>query len=186
MQRDADLLLATWPEIARGERLLPAGPWREPWSQAGGASALLLQDASPKVELPAPWSALPRIDVGYQPKKLWAWTGGVLKAGPPLSRLKGRQVLALSGLGQPARFEASLRGLGASPRSTRFADHHAFSLEELQALETRGSAAICTTMKDAMRLPFQWRPRVPVWVLEAELQSQPASELNRLIAKLLS
>ena len=186
LQRDADLLLASWPEIERGERLLPAGPWREPWSRAAGVTALLLQDATPQTELPWPWSALPRVDVGYQPMKLWAWVGGVLKAGPPLSRLKGRQVLALSGLGQPARFEASLRGLGASPQSARFADHHAFSVEELQALSTGACTEICTTMKDAMRLPFQWRPSVPVWVLEAELQSRPAAHLDGLIAKVLS
>lgn len=186
LARDADLLVASARDIARGERLLPWGPWREPWSASASADALLLQEAAPKDALSGPWSALPTVRVGYQPKRILTWKKGSLRAGPALSRLKGLPVLALSGLGQPERFEASLEALGAQLRPARFGDHHVFSLGELEALELGAVKAVLTTMKDAMRLPEGWQPRVPVWVLEAELASRPASALKKLLEKVLA
>jgi tetraacyldisaccharide 4'-kinase len=185
LRRDADLLMASWPEIERGERLLPAGPWREPWKGARGARALLLQEAPLAPQLPAPWDGLPLLKVGYQPQRLWAWKAGSLRPGPPLRRLKALKVLALSGLGQPQRFEASLTGAGADISPARFPDHHPYSLDDLGALPLSGSSAICTTLKDAMRLPSDWRPALPVWALESELKSQPAAALPRLFSGLL-
>jgi tetraacyldisaccharide 4'-kinase len=186
LQRQADLLLAGWGEISLGARLLPAGPWREPWSQALQARALLLQEAPKKPSLPEPWARLPLLKVGYQAERLWAWKAGVLKAGPPLSRLKGLKVLAFSGLGQPERFEASLRGLGAEVVPQRFADHHRYGAAELAAFDTQGVKAFCTTLKDAMRLPGDWKPGRPVWVLEASLKSQPEAALKRLVDSCLN
>ena len=182
--RDCDLLLATGPEIARGERLLPWGPWREPWSQAASATALLLQDGRAEA-LPKAWKSLPRLDVGYVPKALLQWRQGRLSPGPRLSVLKGKRVLALSGLGQPFRFEASLAGLGASVLRGRFGDHHVFTLAELERLPLHACRAIVTTVKDAMRLPQGWKAPVPVWVLEAELKSQPETALKKLLKKVL-
>jgi tetraacyldisaccharide 4'-kinase len=185
LKRDADLLLATGPELALGERLLPAGPWREPWDQAQGATALLLQEAPKDGVLPEAWAGLPLIKVGYQPQRLWRWSVGALRKGPPLSRLRKAKVLALSGLGQPQRFEASLQSLGAQAIPARFVDHHPFSLAELEALDLREAVAICTTMKDAQRLPQDWKPRLPVWILEVALESQPRSALAALFRRLL-
>jgi tetraacyldisaccharide 4'-kinase len=185
LERDADVLMASWPEIQAGERLLPAGPWREPWKEALGARALLLQEAPGQGPLPPPWGSLPLLKVGYQPQRLWQWKAGALSHGPRLSRLRRLKVLALSGLGQPRRFEASLESLGAELRVARFPDHHAYGLRELQALPLAGLGAICTTMKDALRLPRDWEPGPPVWVLEADLKSQPAQALGHLVADLL-
>lgn len=185
LARHSDLLLAAWPEIERGERLLPWGPWRETWASAEQADALLLQDAPNALRLPAPWDALPLIRVGYRPRRLLAWKGGALGAASALARLKGKRVLALSGLGTPGRFEAGLQGLGAKVIPARFADHHPFSPSELAGLRTAGCSAIVTTVKDAMRLPADWEPTLPVWVLEADLESRPAKDLNLLLERIL-
>jgi tetraacyldisaccharide 4'-kinase len=184
LQRDADLLLATGGDLALGQRMLPAGPWREPWRQARTATALLLQEA-PQGSLPEPWASLSLIKVAYHPQGLWTWRSGTLRKGPPLGRLRKAKLLALSGLGQPQRFEDSLRSLGAQGIAARFADHHPFSRAELEALDLQGAVAICTTVKDAMRLPKDWKPPVPVWVLEVELRSQPSTALAALFRRLL-
>ena len=171
------------------ERFALAVPRHGPANRTGqalGARALLLQEVPQKLSLPEPWVHLPLLKVGYQAERLWVWKAGVLKAGPPLSRLKGLRVLAFSGLGQPQRFETSLRSLGAEVLPQRFADHHGYSAAELRGLETQGAKAFCTTMKDAMRLPSDWNPGRPVWVLEASLQSQPAAALARLVDSCLT
>lgn len=185
LQRDVDLLLASATDITRGERLLPWGPWREPWAVAAEADALLLQDGSGAGALHGPWAALPSFRVVYRPKRLLAWKKGTLGAGPALARLKALPVVALSGLGQPARFEASLKGLGALATPQRFGDHHAFTVAELEGLQLGAAKAIVTTVKDAMRLPTAWQPQLPVWALEAELVSEPEGALKKLLEKVL-
>lgn len=186
--RDLDLVLADWQEIQDGEHLLPAGPWREPWSQLKDADAVLLSgapashhDEAWKGSLPLPWRGKPvfrldRVAVGLQ-----AWPdGGTL----PLARLQGASVLALSGLGRPASFEASLAALGAKVRPWRFKDHHAFGLGDLLA-PVSDADAIVTTAKDAVRLPAHWRPALPVWVLRVEARVSPSRQFWAMVDQAL-
>lgn len=184
VQRDLDLLLADWEQIQAGERLLPAGPWREPWSQAQQAGAVLISGAPKGADLtalPKPWSQRPLFRLDLQPRGLLAWPK---TAKAPLSRLKGRRVAALSGLGNPARFEASLKALGAKVLPWRFADHHPFSAAEL-AVPPAGAELIVCTRKDAQRLPKAWKPALPVWVLLAQAQVTPAAPFQTLLKKAL-
>ena len=72
------------------------------------------------------------------------------------ARLRGQRVLAFTGIGDPMRFFETLRNLGADVVATKtFADHHMFSVEELQALVTRAGRdglALVTTEKDMARI----------------------------------
>jgi tetraacyldisaccharide 4'-kinase len=73
-----------------------------------------------------------------------------------VATLRGRRVLAFAGIGDPARFFATLRAIGAEPVETRaFAYHHPFTAEELAALAAaarRGGLTLVTTEKDLARL----------------------------------
>jgi len=89
--------------------------------------------------------------------------------------LRGRRVLALSSVGNPAAFERSLEREGAVlVGRARFPDHHPYRPEELRDL-TAGEGAsaewIVTTEKDAVRLPVERLAR-PVWVMEVELAAR--------------
>ncbi|MEX0759385.1 MAG: tetraacyldisaccharide 4'-kinase, partial [Tistlia sp.] len=70
---------------------------------------------------------------------------------------RGRRLLAFAGIGRPAKFFETLRGLGAELAGTRaFADHHAYGAAEAEALlaEAAGlGAELVTTEKDRLRLP---------------------------------
>jgi tetraacyldisaccharide 4'-kinase len=188
LARDLDLLVADWTQLQGAERLLPAGPWREPWSQARQADAFVISHAPHGIgakalarALPAAWQGRPVFRLDLRPKGLKAWPHG--KAAP-LAGIKGRAVSALSGLGNPGAFEAGLKALGATVLPWRFADHHAFSSAEL-ALIPKGAQAVVTTLKDAQRLPSDWKPPVPVWVLLAEAQVSPAAPFEALLRKAL-
>jgi tetraacyldisaccharide 4'-kinase len=79
------------------------------------------------------------------------WTGEER----PLSWLRGRQVAALSSLGNPENFARTLRDLGvAELEERRFPDHHLYSAREaVDALTVRPPGdAVVTTAKDAPKL----------------------------------
>lgn len=91
---------------------------------------------------------------------------------PPESAamLRGQTVLALSGIGRPEKFAASLREAGAVVATERaYGDHHAYSADDVAAIlaEARErSCLIATTEKDMVKLG-------PLW---------PAAERQRLLA----
>ena len=90
----------------------------------------------------------------------------------PLEALQGKHIMALSGIGDPSYFLATLKRLGAIAKYHRiFPDHHWFSVAEIQCLEQQSLSAnvwgIITTEKDAVRLTY--RPYCPVWVLRIDM-----------------
>jgi len=86
----------------------------------------------------------------------------------------GKQVHALAGIGNPARFFQHLQGLGLSFVAHPFGDHHAFTAREI---EFSGADAIVMTEKDAIKCqPFA---REIHWVLPVTARVAP--EFGRLI-----
>lgn len=76
----------------------------------------------------------------------------------PLELLQGKRIAAISGIANPASFEAFLKGFGAKiVMSHHFADHHRFSPQELLDFVNRAQHEnvdmILTTEKDAVRIP---------------------------------
>ena len=182
--RDLDLLLVDYRDLQSKERLLPAGPFREPWSQAALADLILvsgapkgLQGAALRAALPRAWRARNLFRLDRVATGLRSWPQG---AALPLARLHAKRVLALSGLGRPQAFEDTLRALGALPQAWRFRDHHRFSLAELRRPPAQASMII-TTAKDAVRLPAVWRPELPVCVLQVESRVSPAAPFWRRV-----
>lgn len=70
--------------------------------------------------------------------------------------LRGKRVLAFCGIGRPEKFAETLREIGADIAGLRaFADHHAFTEGEAEALLAEAGslgATLVTTEKDAVRL----------------------------------
>lgn len=182
---DVVLLAAdTWsPEV----RLLPTGPYREPWRALRRATLIVITaktasndriaslraairaevgDAVPVAELGLQAGALHRVDpaaVGTD--------GGAHGASPatePLVTVRDRAVLAVSAIGDPAAFERALAQAGAHVTSRRFRDHHTFTADEARALARSvpaGGRAVCT-LKDAVKLGPLWpHASQPLWYL---------------------
>ena len=113
-----------------------------------------------------------------------------LEADPAsLASLGGRRVLAFAGIGDPERFFRTLRANGIEVvRQHAFADHHAFSQSEIEALlaEAERDALIAvTTEKDLARLrcggglPDWARDIVPFAVT---LEFEDIAPLRKLVA----
>jgi tetraacyldisaccharide 4'-kinase len=112
------------------------------------------------------------IECAHRPKFLQAVYSDEQR---PLGDLQGRRIAALSGIAMPESFEKFLRELGAEIRhNKRFLDHHRFTTEELERFYARAEEVqaefIVMTEKDAVRLPPELRPPVPVYYLRLEIE----------------
>ena len=159
-------------------RTLPRGVLREPISHMKRATYVLLtksdgrEDAALDAEIRRHRPDLDRIECRHAPQFLRR-VGD--EAEEPLAFLEGRRVVAFSAIAVPESFERFVSDLGAEiVHRRRFLDHHRFSEEELSRLETgaaeHAAEIMVTTEKDAVRLPEDWRPAVPVYYLRVEIK----------------
>lgn len=128
---------------------LPAGPLRAPAARqwpfvsllcvvGGGAAGLRLADQANAAGVPL--------------------TTARLEPDPAaLDRLEGRRLFAFAGIGRPEKFYDTLVSNGLDVVGRRsFADHHAFTADEVAALRRAADGAgavLVTTAKDRVRLP---------------------------------
>lgn len=157
-------------DAARGwgnGRAIPAGPLRETVT-AGLRRAdfvLSIGDGAAQEAFLARWGSalggLPHLRGELRP----------LPTGMPWA---GLRAFAFAGIGQPGKFFATLRGLGAEVVGTvALGDHQPLGPALLQRLEAdarRLGAQLVTTEKDAVRLPAAVRPRVLVLPVRLHLE----------------
>ena len=135
---------------------LPAGPLREPVAAGMARADMTLAIGTPaeRDAFAARWGdrlAAPVLGGSLMPLQTGMdWTG--LRA------------LAFAGIGRPAKFFETLRGMGAELAATKaLDDHQALSPALLTRLEREAAslnAQLVTTEKDAVRLPPAFRQRV--------------------------
>jgi tetraacyldisaccharide 4'-kinase len=146
LARDVDVVvLADDPAAAR---LLPAGSRREPWSALRRAHlALTVGGAAVPVVGP------PAVRIDVEPRALVSIRDGAWETSP-LGALAGADVVAVAGVARPARFVATLAGLGARVvRTLTFPDHHAYGPDDLAAIAAAAAAGrLVTTEKDLVKL----------------------------------
>lgn len=92
-----------------------------------------------------------------------------------LTWLRGKRVVALSGIAVPQSFENFLRGYGAEiAECVRYADHHRYATQEVINVVNHTADLECdaliTTEKDAVRFPRLTTTAVPVYYLRIEIE----------------
>lgn len=171
--RDLDIVTINGMQPLGSERLLPAGPLREPPSALGRAHLAVISyaDFCPEEELEAIESRLRSINenlviartshralsldlVSGEESYLPGW-------------LKNRRVLGFCGIGSPGGFRRLLKKLGAELVDFRiFPDHYYYSQHDLNQLvrlaKTVDADALVTTQKDAVRLAPETSFQLPV------------------------
>jgi tetraacyldisaccharide-1-P 4'-kinase len=114
----------------------------------------------------------------HQPRDLISLQGDQILS---LDVLKGKSVVALCAIADPAAFAATLKALGARVmEDVVFPDHHWYSLTDLRQAERKALAAgiwgLLTTEKDAARI----QPgllQCPVWVLRIDMTLMDGKEI---------
>ncbi len=171
-RRDLDVVLVA-AEQAAAHRVLPAGPLRE-YPAALRRAQLLVITRKSATAAQSEWAAArwgaaaPALAIAVAalvPGDVVQVNGGATQ---PLGSLGGRDVLAISAIGNPSAFEAQLRDVGARVQSAAYGDHHAFSRADAEALAGRlgPSAMPVCTLKDAVKLEGVWPAQAPpLWYL---------------------
>lgn len=178
LRRDLDILLVDAQSPLGGGALLPRGLLRERPEAAGRADLVILTRTDQARNLDWVEEGIRRLNRRAPLLRAVHRPVALLRLGDRAvlepSALAGQAVAALSAIGNPEAFEATLRGLGASVAAAfRFPDHHRFRDEDLERAgrEARGAGAalLVTTAKDRARENLPARAGgLPVAVLEVE------------------
>ena len=180
LHRDLDIVLISARDPFGGRRLLPAGDLREPVSALRRAHLIVITHSDRvtvealtalRAELAALRPGVPVLESAHRADHLLDVRAD--RKLPP-EHLAGRDVVALSAIGDPLSFESGLEGLGAKiSQRWRYPDHHAFSARELRSAEDlRGGLPLVTTLKDFARFPDGWEALLSgeVYVLGVKLE----------------
>ena len=178
--KDASLIVIDGHRGIGNGQVFPAGPLRAPLPpQMARTDALIIVGNGKAAETVA-------AGIAHQGKP-------VLRAHlapdhASVASLRGKRVLAFAGIGDPARFFATLQASGVDVAQQRaFADHHAFSKAEIDSLIAdagRDALTLVTTEKDLARLwsggglPDWAKPIVPFAVT---LEFEDGAKLKRLV-----
>ena len=207
LERDLDILLVDAVNVFGNGYILPRGTLREPISHISRADICLMT----KVDQAAAGSCdyiretvhrynpeARIVESIHQPRcfiPLTEWYVNIASQGIDIAQMRGKRIMAVSAIGNPASFEQTLSDLGAVIiESLRYPDHHDYAMSEMtdifQQAENAGAEAIVITEKDAVKIPAdvareKWS--IPIYVICVEVNFQKGSEgLANLLKKRLA
>jgi len=166
LERDIEIAVTDGARRFGNRRALPAGPLREPVSRLKSCHLMVSNGTASRGE----FSMRLRGDTLYS-------VGGK-GSGRPLAELKGVQVHAVAGIGDPQRFFDKLRRQGVTLIEHPFPDHHPYQASEL---DFGDQLPVIMTEKDAVKCrPFA---QTNHWYLPvtAELDDAFMHRLQRLL-----
>lgn len=157
LHRDADIVLLDARAPFGDGRVLPAGRLREPPDALRDADIIILTHAERAHDLTAAYRAVSsagtRAEIVVSRHVPSALRDSATSDILPPSALRGREVVAVCGIGSPSGFVEMLRGLGATVSDVcAFPDHHRYSRRDLLELRRLANRhALVTTAKDAVK-----------------------------------
>jgi tetraacyldisaccharide 4'-kinase len=184
LHRDLNIVIVSADEIRKGDRLLPAGNRREPLRALSRADLIVVSQTEDENTLRAAEDSLrarfekPVLAVRT---RVSAFKNAHSGFSVDLKSLRGKKVVAFSGIGNPDAFGTTLTSMGLEiKKHFKFPDHHRFGSEDLkeleQALRGAGVEFLVTTEKDFTRLKGSvsddraFTERNPLFYVEIELE----------------
>ncbi|OZI48017.1 tetraacyldisaccharide 4'-kinase [Bordetella genomosp. 5] len=160
LARDLEIVVQDARGIGNG-LMLPAGPLREPPSRLDEVDAIVTNDAT--TPAPPATAATPRrVTMHLEPTRVTQLTTGDPRPLSAFAALPAARLAAVAGIGNPARFFATLAAAGVHPATTLgLPDHYAYTSSPFAGLS---ADTILITAKDAIKCAALTDPRL--WVVE--------------------
>ncbi len=194
--RWADVVLVSADSWSSKQRLLPAGPWREPVRGLRRAAlTIVTRKAASNEEARAVVTALRATVPTLATAIVWLAPHDLRDArGPesrPLSSIAGKRLHIIAAIGDPGAFIRQLEQAGAATVTTSiFPDHHDFSGNDAAriALDSSGADLAVCTLKDAVKLAPHWPAEAPrLWYVSQHVNVEAGIEsLDLLLDGLLA
>jgi tetraacyldisaccharide 4'-kinase len=161
LARDVELAVVDGERRFGNGLLLPSGPLREPVSRLKRVDAVVVNGGSSDQR----WSEQ-QFAMRLSATRFARLTSNQEVAPAEFALLaRGRQVVAIAGIGHPPRFFEQLSALGVVARAQAFPDHHHYQASELRF---PGAEIIVMTEKDAVKCAAFADARM--WYLSIEAQ----------------
>ena len=207
LERDMDILLVDAVNVFGNGYMLPRGTLREPITHISRADVCLLTKVDQAAEGSRDFirdtvhrynEEAQIVESIHQPRRfipLADWYVDIAGDGIDVNQMRGKQIMAVSAIGNPASFEQTLSDLGTVIlESLRYPDHHDYSMQEmadiLHQAERMGAEAIVITEKDAVKIPMEVIHagiKIPVYVICVEVTFQQGKEeFKSLLAQRLA
>jgi tetraacyldisaccharide 4'-kinase len=172
LAKDLSLIVVDAETGFGNNRILPAGPLREPVVQGlKRADAVIIYGNGTPAALAL--NKLPAFRADLAPITDNSWTG--------------RRVIAFAGIGRPQKFFSTLVSIGAQiVEAWPFGDHHTYTQTELAQLRDKASAVnatLVTTEKDFVRLTREEREGIVP--LPVRVTFDDVEPLERLLDRLI-
>jgi tetraacyldisaccharide 4'-kinase len=189
LARDLDLVVLDAAQELSDRFLLPAGRQREPLAalqraqvvvitRVDSGDAKTLEDTIAKIH--------PGAKVFRSSMKLSGMVDARSGEAVPGEQIRAEKAAAFCAIGNPRAFFADVRRWGFNlVAEDAFPDHHVYTEQELRRLVARarkdGAAALLTTEKDAIKLPRDWRPELPILACVIEAQILGTEEFEKIL-----
>ena len=147
LQRDIEIALVNSNSQFGNQLLLPAGPLREKLSRLQSVDAIV--DSGNGAAFAVAFKEalqVPIFNMTLQGECFESVDGSKTKQ--PASYFADKNLVAIAGIGNPERFFNQLSGLGLQFERKAFADHHAFTAQDLMQFSGK---TILMTEKDAVK-----------------------------------
>jgi tetraacyldisaccharide 4'-kinase len=159
--RDVELAVVDGERRFGNGLLLPSGPLREPVSRLASVDAVVVNGGSAD----ARWNEH-QFAMRLGAERFSRLTSNQEVAPAEFALMaRGRQVVAVAGIGNPPRFFGHLKALGIVARAAAFPDHHHYQAKDLRL---PGAEIIVMTEKDAVKCAAFADARM--WYLRVEAQ----------------
>jgi tetraacyldisaccharide 4'-kinase len=190
LYRDINILLIDSHIGFGDDTLLPRGILREPLSHLRRANLFLItkvEDSETchplEKKIHEIHSSSQVFHSHYEPVGLV----GPKEEQEELGSLKGKKILVLSGIADPAYFSSMLRKCGMKiVRDAIFPDHHLYTTKDLSSIEEKSKRVDCivTTEKDMVKLKKLNIDRLPIRALRIEVKIWEEKEFYQRVMKI--
>jgi tetraacyldisaccharide 4'-kinase len=151
VRKNVEILVINGQDAPEAMHLFPLGFLREPLEMIKKADIILVNKGELRSPLVSLVAGKPTFRVRYRPLHLFNIRK---KAMVDYRYLKGKRVLAFSGLGDNRSFFSLLSELGADVAKTvEFADHYRYTVDDVRRIRSiEGVEVVVTTEKDAVKI----------------------------------